>query len=317
MAVDDNVPPRRHRPGTASDGSEPTFARASRHDRVAEVVAVDRLTATGTVRITYRVADDRPFVHLPGYWVGVEESIPGVGIRHSPYCILTPPGTDRRFDVLLRVFPEGPLAQHLASMRAGEQVHFRGPSGRSMIPREMDTDLVLMATGVGISPLLCLSQYLTAQGDHRRIWLYWGLRLTDDICLIDELDELAARNPDFEYAISLSQPPAGWPQLRGRVTESVPPLLDKLGGIRFCLSGNGAMVEEMESALGSLGVDRTFIHGERFFNVRHQPDPATMDAILNRFVANDLHGSRANLYKDVLTFHLERDVHGRATGPPR
>ncbi len=295
--------------------SEPTWARISRYDRVAQVVAVDRLTTTGTVRIRYRVADALPFVFLPGYWVGFEEAIPGFGVRHSPYCIFSAPGEDRHFDVLIRVFAEGPLARHLASMRPGDLVHFRGPSGRSMVPRDRTSDLVLLATGVGVSPLYSLCRHLADRGDSRRTRLYWGLRLPDDICLLDELDDLAGRHPDFGYLISLSQPPAGWAQLRGRVTESVPPLLDRLGGTRYCLSGNGAMVEEMEIALGTLGVDRTFIHGERFFNVRHRPDPGTIDDILARFVATDLHASRTNLETDVLTFHLHRDVHGRVVGP--
>lgn len=295
--------------------SEPTWARVSRYDRLAEVAAVDRLTDTGTVRITYRIVDDLPFVFLPGYWIGIEEAVPGFGVRRSPYCIMSPPGEARHFDVLIRVFTEGPLAQHLASMATGDQVRFRGPSGRSMVPKDRTTDLVLLATGVGVSPLYSLCRHLVDGGDVRRIRLYWGLRLAEDVCLLDGFDDLAARHPDFGYLISLSQPPPGWSQLRGRITESVPPLLEKLGGTRYCLSGNGAMVEEMEIALGTLGVDRTFIHGERFFNIRHHPDPKAMDAILARFIATDLHASRTNLETDVLTFHLHRDVHGRVVGP--
>ncbi len=137
--------------------------------------------------------------------------------------------------------------------------------------------------------------HLRATGERRPIRLFWGLRLTDDICLLDELGQLAEDLPDFRYLISLSQPPDEWPQLRGRVTESVPPLIDRLGGKRFCLSGNGAMIEEMELALCTLGVDRTSIREERFFNMKHRPDRATMDAIMARFVAADLVPPDANL----------------------
>src|SRR5947199_269342 len=85
-----------------------------------------------------------------------------------------------------------------------------------------------------------------APGALHPIRLYWGLRLVDDICLTDDLDRLAAALPDFRYAISLSQPSPDWSGLRGRLTESVPPLLETLGGKRFYLAGNGAMCEEME-----------------------------------------------------------------------
>lgn len=283
--------------------AQPTWETVSRYDRRAVVVAVDRLTHTGTVKITLEVSDERPFVFLPGYWIGIEEDVPGVGVRHSPYCIFSPPhGDDRSFAILPRVFPEGPLAAHLASLRRGDQIRFRGPAGRSMLPKEPDSDLILLATGVGISPFYSLCQHLLAQGDHRRIELYWGLRLTDDICLVNDLDELAARHSNFSYQISLSEPPPGWSQLRGRVTESVPPLLDRLGGKLFLLSGNGAMVEEMETALSTRGVDRRFIHGERFFNIRHRPDPATMDAIVDRFIARDLWAGLTNMDDPALIF---------------
>jgi NAD(P)H-flavin reductase len=283
----------RGRPGDLD--SELTWKKVVRYGRRAEILSTDRLTDTGTVRISFRVADEQPFTFLPGQWIGLEEEVPDVGPRRSSYCVFSPPTDDGRFDLLLRVLRDGPLSQHLVSLDAGYQVRFRGPLGRSMLPRPTETDLVLVATGVGIAPLYSLLGYLRTGGDRRPIRLYWGLRGTDDICLLDELNELTDALADFSYQISLSQPPDDWPQLRGRVTETVPPLIDHLAGTRFCLSGNGAMIEEMELALCTLGVDRTSIGEERFFNMKHHPDRVTMDAIMARFVAADLVPPDANL----------------------
>ncbi|MDQ4068823.1 MAG: FAD-binding oxidoreductase, partial [Actinomycetota bacterium] len=282
--------------------------------RRAEVVTVDRLTVTGTVRIRARVTDDRPFDYKPGQFVAIQEDVPGVGLQHSPYCMFQPRSEDRTFEMLIRVFPEGPLAHYLASMQPGTPLHFRGPSGRSMLPKDEDSELVMLATGVGISPLHSVISHLAKVGDPRPIRLYWGLRLVDDICLTDELDALVAAHPDFSYEVSLSQPPPHWEGLTGRVTESVPPLLPTLGGKRFYLSGNGAMCEEMEIALSDMGVDRAFIRQERFFNVHHRADQAVIDAIVKRFVANDLFSPYAEQQAPLL-FAIERDVHGRKYGP--
>lgn len=288
---------------------DPDLARASRYGRRAEVVAVEPLTGTGTVRIALRVTDGGPFAFSPGHFVALKEDVPGHGPRRSPYCIFSPPGPGPDFDLLLRVFPEGPLSQYLASLDPGDPIHFRGPSGRSMVPAQVhpDMELVLLATGVGISPFYSLCHHLLSGGYRGRIHLYWGLRLVEDICLSDELNELADRHHNFGYEISLSRPPPRWRQLRGRLTESVPPLIERLGGKRFYLSGNGAMIEEMENALTSLGVDRTAIHEERFFNVRHRPDPAVMEAILSRFVAHDLFSPQSDMLAHGRLFPLERD----------
>ena len=291
------------------------WEKESRFGRRAEVVSVDRLTITGTVRIRARVTDDRPFDFKPGQFVAIQEDVPGVGLQHSPYCMFLPPSEDRTFEMLIRVFPEGPLAHYLASMRPGTPLHFRGPSGRSMLPKDPDSELVMLATGVGISPLHSLILHLLLDArDPRPMRLYWGLRLVEDICLTDELDALAAAYANFTYAISLSQPEPGWTGLTGRLTESVPPLLETLGGKRFYLSGNGAMAEEMEIALSDMGVDRGFIHQERFFNVHHRAEQATIDAIVARFVADDLFSPYAEQQAPLL-FAIERDVHGRKIGP--
>jgi NAD(P)H-flavin reductase len=289
------------------------WEQASRFKRRAEVVRVDRLTVTGTVRIRARVTDDLPFEYTAGQFVAIQEDVPGVGLQSSPYCMFLPQPDGREFEMLLRVFPEGPLSHYLASTPPGTPLHFRGPSGRSMLPKEPDTELVMLATGVGISPLHSIVRYLLETGDRRRIRLFWGLRLVEDICVTDELDTLAAAHPNFTYAITLSQPSPEWTGLRGRVTESVPPLLETLGGKRFYLSGNGAMAEEMEIALSDMGVDRYFINQERFFNVRHHAEQATIDAIVNRFVAHDLFSPHAELQAPLL-FAIERDVHGRKIG---
>ena len=290
------------------------WEQQSRFGRRAEVVSVDRLTITGTVRIRARVTDDRPFDYKPGQFVAIQEDVPGVGLQHSPYCMFLPPTGEREFEMLIRVFPEGPLSHYLASVPPGTTLHFRGPSGRSMIPKEPDSELCMLATGVGISPLHSLILHLLAEGDPRPIRLYWGLRLVEDICLTDELDALVAEHPNFRYAVTLSQPPPDWNGLKGRLTESVPPLLETLGGKRFYLCGNGAMAEEMEIALSDMGVDRSFIHQERFFNVHHRADQAVIDAILARFVARDLFSPYLEQQAPLL-FAIERDVHGRKYGP--
>ena len=290
------------------------WQQESRFSRRAEVLSVHRLTVTGTVRIRARVTDDRPFDYRPGQFLAIQADVPGIGLQHSPYCMFLPVSSDRTFEMLIRVFPEGPLSHYLASTKAGTPLAFRGPSGRSMLPKEEDdSELVLLATGVGISPFHAVVLDMLRSGDRRRIRLFWGLRLVEDLCLTDELDALARAHPNFTYAISLSQPEDDWAGLRGRLTESVPPLLETLGGKRYYLSGNGAMAEEMERALSDMGVDRTAIHQERFFNARHRAEEATIDAIVARFVAHDLFSPRAEQQAPLL-FAIERDIHGRKPG---
>lgn len=285
-----------------------------RYDRRAELIRRTPLTSTGTLRLTFRVVDGRPFVFSPGYFVSVESEIEGVGRRHSPYCILSRPDRAPVFELIVRLVDGGRRSGYLGSLAVGDLLAFRGPGGHSMLPRDPSLDLVLLATGVGIGPLLCLSGELLQTGFSRPITLFWGLRRAEDVCLADELDALAEDFPTFSYRISLSQPPPGWRGLRGRLTESVPPLLGNLGGSDFRLVGNGAMIEELATALGDRGVGHEAVAREAYFNGRHRPDPAVLAAIRSRFTASDLLAPSALDAADL--FRLDRPLGTSRRKPP-
>ena len=293
---------------------ERKLQRIDYYDRRAEVTACEALTSTQTVRISFRVADNRPFAFNPGQFVGIQAEVEG-GWRRTPYCIVSPPNDERTFQLLIRLVREGPLSYYLGGLRPGDVIAFRGPLGRSMIPKTSDEELVLLATGVGVGPFLSLVHVLRERRFEQPVRLFWGLRLEEDICLLDELDELVASYPQFRYDITLSQPSPAWTGMRGRITESVPPLITTLGGKRYYLVGNGAMIEEMLIPLSDLGVDRTFIYEEPFFNARHKPDPRSLEETRGRFVAHDLFSANTDAYG---LLHPERPLTGRrrTTAPP-
>lgn len=311
--------PRRRSHETAEEAmvavaaAEGKWLASSRYRRRARVTSVTRATPTGTVRIGLEVVDGEPFRFDPGQFVGIAAHFEGQIQRRSPYCILSPPSSQPAFELLVRVVRQGPLSEYLGGLQPGDEVAFRGPTGRSMVPPPGDDrELSLLATGTGVAPFLSLASHLLATGYSRPISLWWGLRLAGDICLTDELDGLAEAYPNFSYAISLSQPPPEWTGLRGRVSESVPPLLTTLGHKRFYLAGNGAMVEEMAFALSDLGVVAKFIYKEPYFEGTHDPDPDVVTAIRERFVATDLFSALASRRGTALDVDLDAARAGKA-----
>jgi len=161
------TPPRwrSHDAETAAlDAVDDHWFSSSRFTRRARVVATDVLTSTGTLRLGLEVTDGRPFDFAPGQFVGVEAHYAGRGFRRSPYCIMSDPADAPRFDVLVRIVPTGPLSLYLADVRPGDDVVFRGPTGRSMVPHHPDRELVLVATGTGVAPGLSLARFLSRSG---------------------------------------------------------------------------------------------------------------------------------------------------------
>jgi ferredoxin-NADP reductase len=265
-----------------------SWTQFHKYRRRAEVVAVERLTPTGTDLLTLRVADGEDFDFFPGQFIGLAVDLNGE-LRTRPFCVWWARGSRWHLQLLVRVVPDGPLSQYLAARRPGDVLAFRGPLGRSMVPEHPSAGLELVCTGVGIGPFLGLVEHLIDTGDTRPVRLYWGLRLAEDICLVDELEALVRDHPDFAYSVSLSCPPPGWGGLAGRVTHTVPPLLRSLRNRHFVLCGNGAMIAELHGALYEVGVPGERIHREFYFNMRHRADLAAIDAIRRRFTCSDVH----------------------------
>lgn len=279
--------------------------KAARLPRRALVRSSVPQTGTGTVLIEFEVLDAEPFDFRPGQFVAIDYDDPELGYRRSPYCLYGASAEQRTFTLLVRVVPQGPVSVFLGDLIPGDVVSFRGPSGHSMIPREGGTHLVLIATGVGLGPCRLLLRWLADHDPGRRATLYWGVRLEDDVCLLDELILLGRELPRFDWYLSLSQPPPTWPGLRGRVTHSVPPLLATLADKHFYLTCNGRMVAEMSAALREVGVSTARIYEESFFDHRHRPDPPEVAAVVQRFVATDLMSP---------LIHLETAVRKRREG---
>jgi hypothetical protein len=70
----------------------------------------------------------------------------------------------------------------------------------------------------------------------------------------------------------------------------------------------------MWAALSDLGVDRSFIYQEPFFNARQKPLPEVLAATRARFVASDLFSPYADQQRGGL-LHLDRPISARRTGP--
>jgi ferredoxin-NADP reductase len=302
----------RGRPDTlaaaAGDPLDQYWRQAKSYNRRAVVAATEMLTATGTLRLTLRAVDGDALDFSPGQFIGIEAAGDGVRRRRTPYCVLSPPGDGDTFQLLVRVVPQGPLSRHLGELRVGDSVGFRGPTGRSMIPREDGTSLVLLATGVGVSPFYSLARHLLERGAERRIRLLWGLRHEADVCLVAELDELANAYPNFSYQISLSQPGPTWDGLHGRLTDSAPRVLGDLDGKHFYLCGNGEMTGEFATALSELGVSGKLIYEEAFFNARCRPDPVVLSRLRDRLAGGaDLSPVVSG---EKILFPLERPLGG-------
>ena len=101
----------------------------------------------------------------------------------------------------------------------GRRVYLDGPYGAFTIGNPADMH-VLIAGGVGITPMMSMIRTLADQGDKRPVILLYGSKDWDSITFREELEELEARL-DLTVVHVLENPPAGWTGERGFINAEV------------------------------------------------------------------------------------------------
>jgi len=128
---------------------------------------------------------------------------------------------------------------------------------------------VLIAGGIGITPLLSMLNWCVAAQPEREVWLFYGVRDGRELALKAHLESLAAAHPQFHLRRCFSQPRpedvAGRDyEQRGRIDVERLRLQLPLKPYRFYLCGPTPMLEALVPALEDWGVPESRIHFEAF-----------------------------------------------------
>jgi predicted ferric reductase len=161
----------------------------------------------------------------------------------------------------------GDFTSSISKLRPGRTVYVDGPHGSFSVDQIASTGLVLIAGGVGITPMMSMLRTLAHRGDRRPHRLIIAARHVEELLFIDELAELQR---DLELAVVpvVSQPSPEWSGKRGRINAEL--LADVLPGqfrrnqLDYFICGSPPMVGGVLEALRDLGVPEPRIHTEQF-----------------------------------------------------
>jgi predicted ferric reductase len=158
----------------------------------------------------------------------------------------------------------GDFTRHIGRVPVGRRVYIDGPYGAFTMGNPADMH-VLIAGGVGITPMMSMLRTLADQGDKRPLVLLYGSKDWNAITFREELEALAQRL-DLTIVHVLEDPPDGWSGERGFITADVlkrhlPPPFDEH---EYFICGPGVMMDAIEAALGDLQVPIAKYHSERY-----------------------------------------------------
>jgi ferredoxin-NADP reductase/ferredoxin len=266
-------PARARLPCLHSVEGDLTFGKPLNVPDAATALAVGEAEVEAHRRLNLTVAEVRFFVKTPGFAFQPGQyvifQIPGTGgevVRRS-YSISTPPSDARHFEICVRAVAGGYGSNWVHRLRPGQPVRFEGPIGDFTL-RDGDRDILMVATGTGISPIKSMLLHLLEQRSRRRVRLFFGVRNVQDIFYTDLFRGLEAHYPAFQHELVLSSPdPGRWAGSRGRVTDLVKEqvLAADASHTEAYLCGSQTMIADVESLLLEKGFPSAHIHHENFY----------------------------------------------------
>ena len=185
--------------------------------------------------------------------------------QHFRVTIKRVPAPASRPDV-----PPGASSNHFHDrVRAGDVIKVKAPAGRFHIDRDPTVPAVLVAGGIGITPLMSMLRWCLAEQPERTVHLYHGLRSSDEHAFKEQLELLAASHPRFRLNVVYSRP--GPNDLPGRDFQHVGHVDVELlrrtlphGRHQFYVCGPPPMMESLIPAIVNWGVPQEDIHFEAF-----------------------------------------------------
>ncbi|MBX9608015.1 MAG: 2Fe-2S iron-sulfur cluster binding domain-containing protein [Gammaproteobacteria bacterium] len=248
-----------------SQESTPATANWRGRLRVGSIV-----TETPNVK-TFRLlstTDDRrlPFSFIPGQFLNTTFWIGGARMNRS-YSISSSPTQRGYAELTVRREPRGAVSRHINDLlKVGDHVDVEGPVGKFTFDGSEANSVVLIAGGVGITPMMSIARYLTEQAWAGDIFLIYACRAPADFIFANELAVLQRANPKLHVTVTMSRPEGtDWPGPRGRLTkELLTQAVPDLAARRVHLCGPPSMMEATKALLTALGVAAEQLKTEAF-----------------------------------------------------
>lgn len=184
-------------------------------------------------------------------------------LTQHPFSFSSSAARDGRIEFTIKA--RGDFTSAIARVSPGTRAYVDGPYGLFTIDRHAEPGFVLIAGGVGITPLISMVRTMADRGDSRRLTLFYGTKDWEGVTFREDLEALAGRMK-LTLVNVLEQPPEGWTGERGFITADLlrrhlPADFERL---RYFVCGPVPMMDAMERELVSLGVADAQVVTERF-----------------------------------------------------
>lgn len=140
-----------------------------------------------------------------------------------PYTPVSDEGEKGYLDLLVKVYPNGPMSEHMHNMEPGQRLDFKGPIPKYPWAANKHDHIALIAGGTGITPMYQLARAIfNNPEDKTKVTLVFANVTEQDILLKREFEDLENTYPQrFRAFYVLGQPPKEWTGGKGFINKEL------------------------------------------------------------------------------------------------
>ncbi len=165
-------------------------------------------------------------------------------------------------------------------LNEGDILDVKAPSGKFFLDTNKHSPVVLLAGGIGITPMLSMIDTLTANKTEREFWLLYGMQNRRDQVMKEHLEALDTQFPNMHLHIFHSKPESPVPSgsqgvHQGHISVDVLKQLLPSNNYEFYVCGPPPMMNAVVPQLKEWGVPDSKVFSEAFgpASVKKAPPP--------------------------------------------
>lgn len=214
-----------------------------------------------------------PFDYVAGQFLTLHVAPSGVPTSRS-YTIASTPTWRDRIEITVKREEHGLVSRWLHDeIKVGNEIEVEAPSGTFVFSGEQADSIVLLGAGVGITPMMSVTRYLSETDWPGRIHLILGFAAPRDFIFRREIDALKSRNANLHATVTMSRPgDEPWAGPVGRIdARLLATAVPDIAAQRIHLCGPPEMMTAVKTALFELGVAASNVKTEAFGTITRDP----------------------------------------------
>jgi len=222
------------------------------------------LIGSDAYSVDVRPCDGKIFDYIPGQFAFITPVSENVPKEEHPFTISSTPSRPGSLQFVIRSL--GDWTSKINHLKAGELVLIDGPYGLfSYAVSSEGKPIIMIAGGIGITPMLSMIRYMADVDDQRKILLIWSNKTKEHIVFPKEFKNLKRRLQNLQIIHVITRG-SGDVDQKGRLDQTK---LERL--LKGCsrkskvfICGPFEMMKEMSRAVKKIGFSSTRVYKEEF-----------------------------------------------------